>query len=592
MDSILLQKQIRDNAEELRSYLQDLKNWESEMKRKEAEIHSEDSGSQSHPPVRSKIKKSKGQKKCENEGKKSSKISGFDYESWDKFDVDKACEALDNENTEEDDDDDYLSKIEKERIREEAVYEKERGNDFVKKQKWKEAIQCYSRAIKCYPHDAIFYANRGLCYLKIQDLKSAEADCTTALQLDANYVKAYQRRAIARTGLGQLLEARGDLLKVMEIEPNNMASKAELTKIEKKINIKLDGKGIDKQSGSATPKNNDALKLQQEIKSSKELHCKEAEQLLNEKEYKKSPVKDIGEIKEEPPCTSSNKDITKTKLENKASSSSTNKIIEQELDVSRLTDNKTVLWSSNSAVKLVKPIQKAPHLRSKKPLKRIAIREVDNSTLIEDKAVSELLVTSIVTKDLENENSSDDTKFLIVKEQKQEKIINHTGAKTKNIGPTTKETSESQNTIDKDSSTRNAIDFQSNIEDITNQVPPVPSTSVQFYVEWKKVKSNPQLSYLYLKQIPGSELARLFGDSLESSTFSEIISTFKTHFIQFKEHLLPYVIGLTKVRRFGALVMFLSEADKAGIKKILHYCRDQGECSHEEFTDLLKTYEV
>jgi hypothetical protein len=69
-------------------------------------------------------------------------------------------------------------------------------------------------------------------------LKSAEVDCTTALQLDSSYVKAYQRRAVARTGLGQLKEARSDLLKVMELEPKNMASKSELMKVEKKINMK------------------------------------------------------------------------------------------------------------------------------------------------------------------------------------------------------------------------------------------------------------------------------------------------------------------------------------------------------------------
>jgi hypothetical protein len=56
--------------------------------------------------------------------------------------------------------------------------------------------------------------------------------------LDSRYVKAYQRRAMARAGLGQLQEARADLLKVMELEPKNMASKSELMKLEKKLNIK------------------------------------------------------------------------------------------------------------------------------------------------------------------------------------------------------------------------------------------------------------------------------------------------------------------------------------------------------------------
>lgn len=38
MDPVLLQKQVRDNAEDLRNYMQDLKNWEADMKRKESEL--------------------------------------------------------------------------------------------------------------------------------------------------------------------------------------------------------------------------------------------------------------------------------------------------------------------------------------------------------------------------------------------------------------------------------------------------------------------------------------------------------------------------------------------------------------------------
>lgn len=38
MDPVLLQKQVLDNAEDLRSYMQDLKSWEADMKRKESEL--------------------------------------------------------------------------------------------------------------------------------------------------------------------------------------------------------------------------------------------------------------------------------------------------------------------------------------------------------------------------------------------------------------------------------------------------------------------------------------------------------------------------------------------------------------------------
>lgn len=40
-ESILLQKQVKDNSEDLRSEFLDLKNWEEEMKRKERELINE-----------------------------------------------------------------------------------------------------------------------------------------------------------------------------------------------------------------------------------------------------------------------------------------------------------------------------------------------------------------------------------------------------------------------------------------------------------------------------------------------------------------------------------------------------------------------
>lgn len=38
-NTILLQKQVRDNSEDLRSYLKDLEQWEENMKRKESDLH-------------------------------------------------------------------------------------------------------------------------------------------------------------------------------------------------------------------------------------------------------------------------------------------------------------------------------------------------------------------------------------------------------------------------------------------------------------------------------------------------------------------------------------------------------------------------
>ncbi len=58
---------------------------------------------------------------------------------------------------------------------------------------------------------AVAYANRAMAALKAGDAAAAEIDCTAALALDANNLKAWQRRAAARAKSGLLLEAIDDL---------------------------------------------------------------------------------------------------------------------------------------------------------------------------------------------------------------------------------------------------------------------------------------------------------------------------------------------------------------------------------------------
>ncbi|XP_021937972.1 RNA polymerase II-associated protein 3-like isoform X2 [Zootermopsis nevadensis] len=590
MDPVLLQKQVLDNAEDLRSYMQDLKSWEADMKRKESELATTASDDQALPPVRTKIKKiSEVQKsKHEKQNEMPARISGYDYASWDKFDVDKACEEFDGgRHQESEGDKDTVSDSEEKQIREEAVYEKEMGNDLVKSKKWKEAIRCYSRAINCFPYDAIFYANRALCYLKTEDLRSAEADCTAALQLDSSYVKAYQRRAMARAGLGQLQEARADLLKVMELEPKNMASKAELMKLEKKINIKPQQNSV-KEPGFATcSKNIVSLETDKQVKiSSYALKDKKAEKETDTRNESKMPLKQIIREEKEVSQMSVNKTTAVAEVKKDEKCFTDQEIIDEQSGESRLLENivtEEEIWSTHGEVELVYSIHKPPHLRSKKALKRIEIQEVDNH-------FSRQLGTSnkiCTANSVENEHHQitvglDTGKPTDVKEQKTEGFHKVNDVESSKM----KSTSENENSTSQSKVTDHLTEM------VSEKVPPIPNTSVQFQVAWKKVRTDPHLSYLYLKQIPGAYLPKIFRDSLESSTLSDIISTIKTEFIQFKEPALSFLMGLSDVRRFGALAMFLSESDKAGVKKILEYCKEQGECSEEDSIDLMTKYEL
>lgn len=69
---------------------------------------------------------------------------------------------------------------------------------------------------------------------------SAEADCSSAIQLDETYVKAYHRRATARMELKQYKEAKKDIEKILTLEPSNKEAKALLSQINKRLeNLKV-----------------------------------------------------------------------------------------------------------------------------------------------------------------------------------------------------------------------------------------------------------------------------------------------------------------------------------------------------------------
>ncbi|KAG5314107.1 RPAP3 protein, partial [Acromyrmex insinuator] len=233
-NSILMQKQVRDNSEDLQSEFLDLKNWEEQMKRKEQEMLNERNGQQVIPPVRSKNKKKKCTVKENKMSKNSKRIKSYDYTAWDKFD-DKACKKLEDEEQSDESSDEPLSKEELEKNYSKAIEYKQQGNDFVKQKKWDKAIASYSEAIKLFPYDAIFYANRALCYLKQDNLYSAEADCSSAIQLDETYVKAYHRRVTARLGLKQFDAALEDVKKITELEPCNKETEVLLNQIKKQF---------------------------------------------------------------------------------------------------------------------------------------------------------------------------------------------------------------------------------------------------------------------------------------------------------------------------------------------------------------------
>ncbi|CAG4980679.1 unnamed protein product [Colias eurytheme] len=333
-----IQRQARDNVKSLQSYLTDLQNWETEMKRKEAALNGE--FEQDLPPVRSKVRK---ERPVVSKKKQEKRIPAADYKAWEKFDVEKACEEVDMADVGPASlDSKHSEKDKQEKLREEAQYEKERGNTFVKQEKWSEAIVCYSRAIELVKDDAIYYANRGLCYLKKDSLHQAEKDCTEALRLDPTYVKALQRRATARERLGSLRAASSDLNEVLKLEPHNAAARRQLEAIKARMGTKG---AKSKSSPSTTP-------------------------------------------------TIESQPITKTAQP---------KVVE--LETIEPTPLEKWRDGVGENITVIKPVKKPPHLRSKRALKHIPIQEIPLGCS-KPKAVSKIDLDSLAQGDTNNNSDT------------------------------------------------------------------------------------------------------------------------------------------------------------------------------------------
>jgi len=65
--------------------------------------------------------------------------------------------------------------------------------------------------------------------------KLAIIDCTSSLELDKTYVKAFQRRSAAYMALGMYNEAKKDIQDILKLEPNNKQAKVDIEVVNNKI---------------------------------------------------------------------------------------------------------------------------------------------------------------------------------------------------------------------------------------------------------------------------------------------------------------------------------------------------------------------
>lgn len=126
------------------------------------------------------------------------------------------------------------------------------GNKAYGSKDYNNAIVLYGKAIICRP-DPVYYSNRAACYNVLSDWDKVVEDTTAALNMDNEYVKALNRRAIAYEHLEMFSEALLDFTASCIMDGfSNEISRNSLERLLKKV-AERKGKAILEAKGRKLP---------------------------------------------------------------------------------------------------------------------------------------------------------------------------------------------------------------------------------------------------------------------------------------------------------------------------------------------------
>ncbi|GAA6225486.1 peptidyl-prolyl cis-trans isomerase FKBP4-like [Lates japonicus] len=127
---------------------------------------------------------------------------------------------------------------------------KEKGTQYFKEGKYKQASVQYKRIVSWLEHESglseedekkakalrlAAHLNLAMCFLKLQEPNQALENCDKALELDSSSEKALFRRGEALFGMKEFDRARDDFQRVVQLYPANKAAKSQVGLCQKRI---------------------------------------------------------------------------------------------------------------------------------------------------------------------------------------------------------------------------------------------------------------------------------------------------------------------------------------------------------------------
>ncbi|XP_078075837.1 RNA polymerase II-associated protein 3 isoform X2 [Mustelus asterias] len=632
--SVELQLQVRHQSEELQDFMRELDGWEKDIKKKDDELRRQSGAAPALdptlPPVRNRNYKKNTNKKTvsrnnrKNKENKSTRIKSFDYKSWEKFDVDKVLEDLDkNDSTPEPDTEDEEIDIEK------ALSEKEKGNNYFREGKYDEAIDCYTRAMTMNPYNPVFPTNRASTFLKIKKYAVAESDCNLAIALDKSFVKAYLRRGAARMKLQNVQGAKEDFEMVLNMDAQNFEAQNELRKVNEALgseqpgkdqnqlsqNEEMDTNKEEKLTGTQAkqqaifekdlgneyfkegryleaiecytrgmaadgtnallPANRAMAYLKLEKFAEAEADCSQAMALDNT--YSKAFARRgtarmcLGKTKE---AKEDFETVLLLEPGNKQALSELGKI-NKELALQGATTHQKSSESKEGR-RLIKPIDKPPHLRSTKPLIRVAIEEVgDTVNNINREAAAVNFPFDLAAKQpsvlspveeankIQEKNTHGDPSVPVA-EAPSAKILKV--EERAHPAASDKQSVKAESVVESSARMKKA---EAPLFSHSVIIPHAPANSFQLEADLRKLKNSPEMLHKYLKFISHPISCRFEEPSL----------------------ILDVLKNLASVKRFDMAVMFMSESERKVVKDLFEHLQKSG-VEEESLKTLKSRYSV
>ncbi|XP_034436881.1 tetratricopeptide repeat protein 1-like isoform X3 [Hippoglossus hippoglossus] len=215
-----------------------------DLRRKEEETQPE---SENHPEKTERLIETRDNAESETEGGHQEEQ---DHRLQDDRLQDSDSEMKEEKSLDVEFDDEYLSEVEKELTdeeresrRQQSLILKEKGNIQFKARDYTAADVTYTEALVLCPvcfrgERSVLFSNRAAARLHLDLKEQAISDCTRAIELNPDYVRALLRRAELYEQTEKLDEALDDYKKVLERDPTQTSARQACMRLPQQIQEK------------------------------------------------------------------------------------------------------------------------------------------------------------------------------------------------------------------------------------------------------------------------------------------------------------------------------------------------------------------